>query len=283
MQPRRASPRGGSCQMQLLAGSADDGDARPRGGNRQEQQQVLPPRAPQACRHHALPTPAATSGSTPGSPRLRTRGAGAACVRAPPEPHPLPAGPAVVQSARLGQTAATSCRRRPGGRRTPAPGVKPTSAGVTWLRRARRKRPSSVPPLSCCCSGAMPPVCPAAAPAPSAEGAVSHPRWRLPRTSRPAARTPRAASWEHDRYWQDTSPAATRGHRARPGAADRRRTVRRRLGPSRTVPAGPQPGRARPSVVRFAPCSRSHWHSHRLGQTLHILEGTALIACVLIG
>jgi 4-carboxymuconolactone decarboxylase len=27
---------------------------------------------------------------------------------------------------------------------------------------------------------------------------VSHPRWRLPRTSRPAARPPRAASWNHD-------------------------------------------------------------------------------------
>jgi quercetin dioxygenase-like cupin family protein len=29
--------------------------------------------------------------------------------------------------------------------------------------------------------------------------------------------------------------------------------------------------------VRFAPCSRSHWHSHRLGQTLHIIEGIALL------
>ena len=29
--------------------------------------------------------------------------------------------------------------------------------------------------------------------------------------------------------------------------------------------------------MRFAPCARSHWHSHRLGQVLHILEGTALI------
>ena len=29
--------------------------------------------------------------------------------------------------------------------------------------------------------------------------------------------------------------------------------------------------------MRFAPCARSHWHSHRLGQTLHILDGTALL------
>ena len=41
--------------------------------------------------------------------------------------------------------------------------------------------------------------------------------------------------------------------------------------------AGPQAGGARLNVVRFAPGSRSHWHSHRLGQTLHILEGTALL------
>jgi quercetin dioxygenase-like cupin family protein len=37
------------------------------------------------------------------------------------------------------------------------------------------------------------------------------------------------------------------------------------------------PGQARLAVVRFAPCARSHWHSHRLGQTLHILEGVALL------
>jgi quercetin dioxygenase-like cupin family protein len=43
------------------------------------------------------------------------------------------------------------------------------------------------------------------------------------------------------------------------------------------IHAGPQPDRARLNVVRFAPGSRSHWHSHRLGQTLHILEGIALL------
>ena len=34
---------------------------------------------------------------------------------------------------------------------------------------------------------------------------------------------------------------------------------------------------ARMSVVRFAPSARSHWHSHRLGQVLHILDGVALL------
>ena len=29
--------------------------------------------------------------------------------------------------------------------------------------------------------------------------------------------------------------------------------------------------------MRFAPYARSHWHSHRLGQVLHILDGTALL------
>ena len=66
--------------------------------------------------------------------------------------------PGVVVDAHAA-SAATSSRRRPGVRRTPVPGAKPTSAGVTWLRRARRKRPSSVPPLSAGCSGGMPPVC----------------------------------------------------------------------------------------------------------------------------
>lgn len=34
---------------------------------------------------------------------------------------------------------------------------------------------------------------------------------------------------------------------------------------------------ARLAVVRFAPGARSHWHSHRLGQTLHVDEGVALL------
>ena len=43
------------------------------------------------------------------------------------------------------------------------------------------------------------------------------------------------------------------------------------------VYAGPSQEQARLSIVRFAPCARSHWHSHRLGQVLHILDGTALL------
>jgi quercetin dioxygenase-like cupin family protein len=41
--------------------------------------------------------------------------------------------------------------------------------------------------------------------------------------------------------------------------------------------AGPGQEQARLSIVRFAPCARSHWHSHRLGQVLHILDGIALL------
>lgn len=43
------------------------------------------------------------------------------------------------------------------------------------------------------------------------------------------------------------------------------------------VYTGSRPGQARIAVVRFAPGARSHWHRHRLGQTLHILDGIALI------
>lgn len=43
------------------------------------------------------------------------------------------------------------------------------------------------------------------------------------------------------------------------------------------IHAGPQAHQARLSVVRFAPGSRSHWHAHRLGQTLHIIDGIALL------
>jgi quercetin dioxygenase-like cupin family protein len=43
------------------------------------------------------------------------------------------------------------------------------------------------------------------------------------------------------------------------------------------VYAGPSQEQARLAVVRFAPCARSHWHSHRLGQVLHVLDGIALL------
>ena len=41
--------------------------------------------------------------------------------------------------------------------------------------------------------------------------------------------------------------------------------------------AGATREQARLAVVRFAPCARTHWHSHRLGQVLHVLEGVALL------
>jgi quercetin dioxygenase-like cupin family protein len=41
--------------------------------------------------------------------------------------------------------------------------------------------------------------------------------------------------------------------------------------------AGEAPSRARLNHVRFAPGARTHWHSHVLGQTLHIVAGVALV------
>ncbi|MFF0143280.1 cupin domain-containing protein [Streptomyces sp. NPDC005227] len=40
---------------------------------------------------------------------------------------------------------------------------------------------------------------------------------------------------------------------------------------------GEEPSRARANMVRFAPCARTAWHSHSLGQTLYIVEGIALV------
>jgi quercetin dioxygenase-like cupin family protein len=38
-----------------------------------------------------------------------------------------------------------------------------------------------------------------------------------------------------------------------------------------------EPSRLRVGRVRFAPGARSAWHSHAVGQTLHVVEGTALV------
>ncbi|WP_406376395.1 cupin domain-containing protein [Streptomyces sp. NBC_00647] len=40
---------------------------------------------------------------------------------------------------------------------------------------------------------------------------------------------------------------------------------------------GEAPSRARANAVRFSPGARTAWHSHGVGQTLCIVEGTALI------
>ncbi|GGT94171.1 MULTISPECIES: (R)-mandelonitrile lyase [Streptomyces] len=43
------------------------------------------------------------------------------------------------------------------------------------------------------------------------------------------------------------------------------------------IHAGREPSRLRANLVRFAPSARTHWHSHALGQTLHIVSGISLI------
>ena len=33
----------------------------------------------------------------------------------------------------------------------------------------------------------------------------------------------------------------------------------------------------RANVVRFAPCARTAWHTHAVGQTLHVTDGVGLV------
>jgi quercetin dioxygenase-like cupin family protein len=40
---------------------------------------------------------------------------------------------------------------------------------------------------------------------------------------------------------------------------------------------GEAPSRMRVNVVRFAPGARNAWHSHALGQTVHVTDGRGLI------
>jgi quercetin dioxygenase-like cupin family protein len=40
---------------------------------------------------------------------------------------------------------------------------------------------------------------------------------------------------------------------------------------------GDEPSRVRVSVVRFAPGARNAWHSHAVGQTVHVTEGVGRI------
>jgi len=44
-----------------------------------------------------------------------------------------------------------------------------------------------------------------------------------------------------------------------------------------TIASGNGPSPMRVNVVRFAPGARNAWHSHALGQTLHVTEGRGLI------
>jgi quercetin dioxygenase-like cupin family protein len=43
------------------------------------------------------------------------------------------------------------------------------------------------------------------------------------------------------------------------------------------IAQGEEPSRLRVYLVRFAPGARSAWHSHVLGQTLHVTDGVGLI------
>ncbi|MFI5718061.1 cupin domain-containing protein [Nocardia sp. NPDC051750] len=44
-----------------------------------------------------------------------------------------------------------------------------------------------------------------------------------------------------------------------------------------TIYRGEDPSRARLNAVHFAPGARTNWHTHGLGQTLHVTEGTTLV------
>ncbi|MEV5451750.1 cupin domain-containing protein [Streptomyces sp. NPDC052535] len=41
--------------------------------------------------------------------------------------------------------------------------------------------------------------------------------------------------------------------------------------------AATEPSRLISALVRFTPGARTHWHSHALGQTLHVTEGVGLV------
>jgi len=43
------------------------------------------------------------------------------------------------------------------------------------------------------------------------------------------------------------------------------------------IARGEEPSRIRVNVVRFAPGARNAWHSHAVGQTLHVTEGIGRI------
>ncbi|WP_039798894.1 (R)-mandelonitrile lyase [Nocardia araoensis] len=44
-----------------------------------------------------------------------------------------------------------------------------------------------------------------------------------------------------------------------------------------TLYRGESPSRARLNAVHFAPGARTNWHTHGLGQALHVTYGTALV------
>lgn len=40
---------------------------------------------------------------------------------------------------------------------------------------------------------------------------------------------------------------------------------------------GKEPSRMRVNTVRFAPCARTAWHTHAVGQTLRVTDGVGLV------
>ena len=44
-----------------------------------------------------------------------------------------------------------------------------------------------------------------------------------------------------------------------------------------SVAQGKEPSRVRVNKVRFAPSARTAWHSHAVGQTLYVTEGSGLV------
>lgn len=44
------------------------------------------------------------------------------------------------------------------------------------------------------------------------------------------------------------------------------------------IARGEAPSRIRVNAVRFAPCARTAWHSHSVGQTLYVTEGVGVVA-----
>ncbi len=43
------------------------------------------------------------------------------------------------------------------------------------------------------------------------------------------------------------------------------------------VPAGSAPSRVQAAMVRFSPGAHTFWHRHAMGQTIHVMAGTALV------
>jgi quercetin dioxygenase-like cupin family protein len=41
--------------------------------------------------------------------------------------------------------------------------------------------------------------------------------------------------------------------------------------------SGTEPSRMTVALVRFTPAARTNWHSHAVGQTLHVTEGVGLV------